>query len=103
MILYVNDIQLAAPSKDAMEQIYKQIGEIFKVLEASEPTYYLGMRIVRDRKAKSLKLTQSAHIQRIIDEFDKDSKKIAATPMDKHVKLQKNDINEVDIAIRDEY
>ncbi|KAI3684762.1 hypothetical protein L6452_33988 [Arctium lappa] len=51
----------------------------------------LGMEIVRDRKSRTLRLTQRAYIQKILKRFNLDGAKTSSTPLPKHIKITNED------------
>lgn len=51
--------------------------------------YYLGIKVEQDTEGRKTKLSQTSYAERLLSIFDSQSSKVAATPMDKGVKLVK--------------
>jgi hypothetical protein len=52
--------------------------------------YYLGMEVIRDRRNRSLKLSQRCYLEKVLRDFKMwDCNKRHDTPIDTHTKLQK--------------
>ncbi|RHZ50897.1 hypothetical protein CDV55_102603 [Aspergillus turcosus] len=78
-------MEIAAPTRDIAEGVCRALGELFDVSLVGPAAYYLGMQIELDTDKRQVKLSQRAYLQRLVDAFDPDSRKTAATPMEEGV------------------
>jgi hypothetical protein len=58
IILYVDDMAIAAATKEQIEQVAYRLGETFALTVLDEVDHFLGLQIVRDRKLKTIQITQ---------------------------------------------
>ncbi len=67
-IFYVDDFLFASQSRAALEQAKKEVLDKYAGTDKGEILDYLGMRIIRDRAARTLSLDQSGYIRRLLIE-----------------------------------
>ncbi|KAF7184799.1 hypothetical protein CNMCM7691_006602 [Aspergillus felis] len=91
LILHVDDMEIAGPSKQIAEGVCEAIRKLFDVSLIGPASYYLGMKIDLDIEKRQVKLSQRAYLQRLVDAFDPHSVKTAATPMEEGARLVKSD------------
>ena len=101
LIVHVDDILTTGPDA-SVEGVKSQFHSLFDISDVSMASYYLGMKITRDRKNFTLKLTQDAYIKRVIEAFDPDSRKTLPIPMSPDAKIVKTDA-EIDPQVRQRY
>ncbi|GAQ91311.1 hypothetical protein KFL_007630020 [Klebsormidium nitens] len=58
LIVWVDDILVAARGAERIAKVKAHLAEKFNVRDLGEATYFLGMEVARDREARTLKLTQ---------------------------------------------
>ena len=102
LILHVNDSLLSGP-REAVEGVRAAISNAFDGAHFQEAAYYLGMKIERDRPNRKIKLTQSAYVQRVLDDFDRDSKKTSPIPMREGAHLSKSTSEEPNFTLMKRY
>lgn len=82
LFLFVDDMQGAYRKEDEEEwnELKKQLFDRFEVKDLGESTWMLGMKISRDRKARTLKLDQSLYISTLLERYGLSECKTARTP-----------------------
>ncbi|MGZ8926642.1 MAG: reverse transcriptase domain-containing protein, partial [Nitrososphaeraceae archaeon] len=70
--LFVDDIIVSYDTADEVQwlKIKSNITQKYKIKEMGDAKFILGIRIIRDRDNKTLKLDQSAYIDKILNKFD---------------------------------
>ena len=86
IMLYVDDMAIAAVTKEQIEQVAYQLGETFALTELGEVDHFLGLQIVRDRKLKTIQITQEPYIERVLTGRGWLKLNGAATPLDPRIK-----------------
>jgi len=54
ILVYVDDILIFSPSKDRVEEVTQALHANYSMTDIGEPESFLGIRIVRDRKARTI-------------------------------------------------
>jgi Reverse transcriptase (RNA-dependent DNA polymerase)/gag-polypeptide of LTR copia-type len=104
--IYVDDILIAGPNMQKIKQLKKQLSDQFKMTDMGPCSFYLGMKIERDRKNRTLTLSQHAYLQNVMERFNMDNSSPKATPMDTgaaKVMIPAPDGYEAPPALRKEY
>ena len=86
-MIYVNDLGLFAMSKDEMAKLKGELKSNFTMTDLGEMKKILGIQVIRDRKAGTLKIVQSAYIDKILARFNMAEAKPVTTPLPKNIKL----------------
>jgi hypothetical protein len=68
--VYVDDLLIVGPDKKKIKNIKSQLSSRFKMTDLGPCEYYLGMTVRRDRTNRAIYLSQSAYIQKVLEEFD---------------------------------
>jgi hypothetical protein len=89
VLVYVDDILVAASSSEAVSWVKEQLAAAFDVRDLGEAAYFLGMRLVRDRGSRTLKLTQQRLATELVARYGLGEAKAKSTPMSSSVKLTK--------------
>lgn len=74
-------------SSKNMAEILKLKAELsreFEMKDLGQATNILGMEIQRNRKAKSLKITQASYLDKVIKKFNQATTKIVKVPLAQH-------------------
>lgn len=79
LVIYVDDGIVAAKSENLATELVTYLQK-FLELKTMECKSYLGFEIDRDTEARTLKIHQTAYINRILDRFNMKDCKIASTP-----------------------
>ncbi|KAK9054827.1 hypothetical protein SSX86_025906 [Deinandra increscens subsp. villosa] len=87
LLLYVDDMLIACKSQSELQNTKKLLGAEFDMKEMGEAKKIIGMEIIRDRQARSLKLVQSGYIKKILKTFNMMDCKPVKTPFASHFKM----------------
>lgn len=80
--IYVDDILIAGPDLDEINQLKASLVKRFEMTDLGECSFYLGMEIKRNRPAKTLRLSQRGYLAKVLDDLKMQDCKPVATPMD---------------------
>ena len=81
---------ITAPDEAIIFGIKKDLERIFKMKDLSEIHWLLNLKIERDMKNKTLSISQSTYIDKILCWFNLQDAKISTTPLDPNLKLFKD-------------
>ena len=87
--IYVDDILLTSNSKSKITQVTRALSFIYQIEDKGEPTWYLGIELKRDRKRRTISLSQRSYINSILKRFQMEDSRPMAVPADNE-RLQKN-------------
>lgn len=79
--LYVDDLLVAGSSEEEVIYIKGELGKHFEMKDCGESRLCLGLEITRDRKNRTLMISQSRYITKILERFEMSQCKPASTPM----------------------
>jgi hypothetical protein len=92
IVVYVDDLILVTKNKKLMEILKEKLLKRYKARDFGPIGYYLGIRVVRNRCERSIKLSMEAHVERLVTEYHLDDAPISHTPLPTLVlKLEKRD------------
>ena len=89
--IYVDDLLMAGPDKDALKELKKQFSDRFKMTDLGSCAYYLGVEVYRDRSVRKLWLSQRSYLTQILTRFDALGLNPSATPMDCGIELHRTE------------
>ena len=95
MAVYVDDFVIADNDSAFCGKIKKSLGDVFKLKDLGDLTWCLGLRVTRDRVARTLTLDQEAYVQKMLDKFNLSDSTPSATPELVGLQLQKCTADEV--------
>jgi hypothetical protein len=87
LLLYVDDMLIAAKSKIDIANLKAQLSSEFEMKDLGATKKILGMEITRDRKSGLLFLSQHGYIQKVLRHFNMHDSKPVSTPIAPHFKL----------------
>ncbi|KAH9793888.1 hypothetical protein KPL71_004697 [Citrus sinensis] len=88
LLLYVDDMLIASKNRDEIERLKKQLASEFEMKDLGDAQKILGMEICRDKKNRSVWLTQKSYLKKVLERFGMDDKtKPVCTPLAPHFKL----------------
>ena len=87
LLLYVDDMLVAARSKSEIAKIKVQLSTEFDMKDLGAAKRILGMEIRRDRKARRLYLSQEGYVRKVLERFGMCKAKPVTTPLAAHFKL----------------
>jgi Reverse transcriptase (RNA-dependent DNA polymerase) len=95
IFLYVDDLLLCSDSLAQLERVKAELSASFQMEDLGEAHFVLGIEITRDRKARTLTISQSAYVTDVIKRFDMADCHPTSTPMDPGAHLLKAADNDV--------
>ena len=79
---FVDDLNIIGPKGSPMiTEVKKQLKLAFKMVDMGPISYYLGLKVERDRVNKTIKLSQPAYIEKVLERFHMQTAKTTNTPM----------------------
>lgn len=63
LLVYVDDLLIASNSPQLMKSVKLQLSHEFEMTDLGEPTYLLGVQILRDQQAGTITLNQGKYIE----------------------------------------
>jgi hypothetical protein len=81
IVSHVDDCLLIGPSSRYIRTLKKDIAKVYEIQDLGPAKVFLGIQIIRDRVAKTLKLHQSHYIASAIEKFQLASLRPAYTPL----------------------
>ncbi|KAJ6436310.1 Gag-Pol polyprotein [Purpureocillium lavendulum] len=79
--VYVDDLLIAGPRTEEIQQLKTALGNRFQMTDLGPCSHYLGMVVTRDRKSRTIRLSQKAYIEKILKDFGMCEAKPQHTPM----------------------
>ena len=99
ILIYVDDILIITAGTALLINIKERLSSVFDARDLGEATYYLGMRITRDRIEKSIKVTHEKMINELASKFDLAECTPRDIPMSPGIKLNKGDGEPLDTSL----
>ncbi|GJX31053.1 retrotransposon protein, putative, ty1-copia subclass [Tanacetum coccineum] len=96
LLLYVDDMLIACKSKSEIEYTKGLLQKEFDMKELGPARKILGMEIVRDRGSRTLKVSQSGYVQKILNNYRVDNGKSVSVPLGAHFKVSLKDCSSND-------
>ena len=90
VLIWVDDILIAAPGVGVVNLVKKQLGEKFEVRDLGEAAFFLGMELARDRGTRTLKLSQRKLTKELLGRHSLAAGKPRGVPMPQGTKLTKD-------------
>ena len=90
LVLYVDDILLIGNEVEMLEHTKAWLSTQFSMKDLGEASYVLGIRIYRDRSKRTLGLSQSTYIDKILKRFSMEESKKGSLPMSHGISLSKS-------------
>ncbi|SPC63718.1 related to retrotransposon protein [Ustilago sp. UG-2017b] len=76
VVIYIDDTLIIAPNLETVKCIKEEIGKRWRMEEGSDVSHFLGIKISRDREAKTMDLEQTSYVKQLLDEhLDKHRRK----------------------------
>ena len=70
LVLYVDDILLISNDKHVLESTKAWLGNCFFMKDLGQAAYILGIKISRDRSRRTLTLSQTVYIEKMLERFN---------------------------------
>ncbi|KAJ6131883.1 hypothetical protein N7471_007098 [Penicillium samsonianum] len=66
MMIHVDDFIIAAPTNPEIEKVVEQLRQFYDMKDLGEPKQYLNCALHRDYVNKTITMTQSAYVQKVL-------------------------------------
>jgi hypothetical protein len=86
--LYVDDLLLASDSVAELTKVKAELQTCFDMDDMGEASFALGIKITRDRAARTLTISQGGYLRDVLTRFDMQDSRPVGTPMDPKCKLE---------------
>jgi len=93
LLLYVDDLVLAAPTRALVHWIRTKLSDEFDMTDLGELRTFLGLEIERNRKQRTLFLSQKKDIAKILGDHGMQDCNPVSTPADPHVRLERTSLS----------
>ena len=87
LLLYVDDMLVAGPNKDRVQELKAQLAREFDMKDLGSANKILGMQIHRDRDNRKIWLSQKNYLRKILRRFNMQDCKPISTPLPVNFKL----------------
>ena len=81
IILYVDDLLIAGNDRKEILRVKKELMKVFKMKDLGGVQEFLGIEVTRNRGNRTLRLSQSSYIAKILERFQMSDSSPTATPM----------------------
>ena len=89
IMMYVDDLLIFGKEMGTINEVKGKLAGMFEMTDVGELKYFLGMQVHRNRKERTLTITQSGYIGAILERFQMTDAKPMTTPMATGTKLYK--------------
>lgn len=69
-MIHVDDFIIAAPTNPEIEKVVEQLRQFYDMKCLGEPTQYLNCALRRDYASRTITMTQSAYVQKVLHVAD---------------------------------
>ena len=94
VLIYVDDLIILASLLAKLAWLKAKLNEEFMMSDLGELSYCLGVEFERDRKARTITMSQRKYIKEVLKRFNMEECKPIGTPLDVNVKLLKLSVEE---------
>ena len=102
--VYVDDIQILGPKGSKHILILKkELSRKFAMTDLGPCSYYLGMEIVRNREARTVRVTQTTYLKKVLTRFGMSNCATAPTPMVINTQMQAELVDKARPEVTQEY
>lgn len=90
LLLYVDDMLIAGSDIDEVQRIKYDLSCRFETKDLGEAKRILGIDVIRDRKRRTLWLSQQNYIEKLLKKFQMHESRTVSTPLGQQFKLSSN-------------
>jgi len=87
--VYVDDILMLAPHKSGISLLKQQLDKRFRMKHLGDISWYLGMKVVRDRPNRTIYINQASFTKQLLEQLDMLECHPTAIPMNQGDYMQK--------------
>ena len=91
ILLYVDDLILAAVTLEDISWVKKQLSARFEMTDLGELSSFIGVQVSRDRTRRTLKVSQESYISRVLHDHGMGWCATVTTPVESGVRLLKSE------------
>lgn len=96
---FVNDIKIMGiKGSGFIAKVKAELTAAFSMVDMGPISFYLGLKVVRDREKKTIMLSQPAYIDKVLEKFYLDKANTVNTPMKETIFLQQRIDGEASVA-----
>lgn len=92
ILLYVDDLVLAASSHQAITWGKEALSKKFNMTELGKLKTFIGVEVFQDRTRRTLKVSQSTYLNRILKNHGMEDCTAVATPIESGTRLEKSEL-----------
>ncbi|GBE87024.1 hypothetical protein SCP_1002700 [Sparassis crispa] len=92
--VWVDDLLLFTNSPKLMEELKRDLQDLFEVTDLGEPQKIVGIEIERDREAGKIQISQQHYIESILKRYQLENANAVGMPLDPNVAFTAEDENE---------
>ncbi|KAI9166216.1 hypothetical protein LWI28_028107 [Acer negundo] len=92
LILYVDDILLIGNDVGVLTSVKEWLAKQFDMKDLGEASFILGIQVIRDRKNRTIALSQASYIDKILSRFSMHDSKKGMLPFRHGIKLSKEQV-----------
>ncbi|KAK0592998.1 hypothetical protein LWI29_028837 [Acer saccharum] len=92
LILYVDDILLIGNDVGVLTSVKERLAKQFDMKDLGEASFILGIQVIRDRKNRTIALSQASYIDKILSRFSMQDSKKGMLPFRHGIKLSKEQV-----------
>ena len=96
LIVYVDDANAFAEKKSTNDDLIRELRKRYEITVLGEPNLMLGIHVQRDRRNRSITLSQNRYIRKILEKAGMSDCRPVSTPMDPNIALCKTKESEED-------
>ena len=101
---FVDDIKIIAPTGSAIiQQVKAKLTATFSMVDMGPMSFYLGLKVKRNRDNRTIKLSQPVYIDKVLNKFHLDKANTINTPMKETTLLQPGTEGEATTAEKEKY
>lgn len=89
MTVYVDDMVIASKDINELNNVKRKLQSEFEIQDLGQITDILGIRVEREGKTGSLKLSQQKYVQELLEKFKMTLAKTVSTPIESNTKITK--------------
>lgn len=91
LVIHVDDVKAICDNHAGVQRLILELKLKFKIRDTTSANRYLGIDIVQDMDAGTVKISQKLYIQTLLERFDLATAHIAKTPLPPGILYTKND------------
>ncbi|SPC65441.1 related to retrotransposon protein [Ustilago sp. UG-2017b] len=81
VVIYVDDTLIIAPTLGTVKRIKEEIGQRWRMEDGGNVSHFLGIKITRDREAKTMDLEQTSYVKQLLDEHLDKCRRKSSVPL----------------------